>query len=609
MKHKLALIALLIAVTAFAKEDGGRTGNGFAVPCTADAVENLREGFYSLDYLSTVGLGASRQVKTWEESAERIKRLLAGVLSEKEMKLYEDFVDNVRNVNDYGKNRIWESAPYGVINLKTQFAVDAADPGPIAKEQIKSNLRSLVTKLPKACQTGNDDADLIPAVVFQDHFFTGRPEGSLVYKFVPKVLNELEANNPLQLSYLYIHEWLWDISNSEDRNRRINHLLHSERIESMSTSEIRRQLTGMGLVLAAPGEASPKLGSADVVEAYEYTKIPTSRLTFKQVTAQLLKGQQAVGLGRYHLFALYRTCTSAVDCTAWRKSTPVWKDLAKTPAVPPDGEIWLRNEANLLILAKSSPVTTGQGPKQKVATECAVDHSDSQPYSALCRKMWAPEASLQPTGWIFAEDIAPDFQAYFTKDFLWIGGHAKRGDTEVRIALVAPYDQKTFLSGPVRIDPAPRTEQGESLEPGDYRLPNGRLRRVIEIQKYQLPDSGRVSSRKEFHYETEMDWRGTLRGMKAYAVYQKGTMDNISMKIDPPNSGGESWNGVDAESGGDCGPPRANPGTCFMTLQPAYVAHEASGIWKFDFAFTPLSPKTPAQMLSLKIVFEIDGKS
>ncbi len=597
MIRVLAASLVLLGTLALATE-GGRTGNGFAVPCRTNEAEGIREGYYSLDYLVTTGLGPSHKIKTWEESSERIKRLLQGVLTEAQMKLYEDFVINVRNT-DYSRSRVWEASPYGVLNLKLHTAVDAGDPNVLPKEQIKSNLKSLVSKLPLACQNEKGETELIPAVVFQDDFFTGRPPGNLVYKYVPKVLNELEINDALQLSYLYIHEWLWDISNNEDRNRRINQLLHSERIDGMSDGEIRKQLSGMGLTLGTPAEASPKLQDVSAVEAYRITKKPTTRLPFSEVMSKVMKQESAVQLGRYHLFAVTRSCESPSDCTPWRSVAGFWKDLTAIYGIPTEGEIFLRRESNLIILAKSNAIQYKKKGLQKMVSECAVDESDRAEASAKCRKHWVPDGEVAPIGWMFFEDMAPDLEAYFTPDGLWIGGEAKRGKAELRMALFAPYDQKRFLSQKTTSYSAP--EGVPAI--GEQVLPNGNVRRVVEIPGYQLPASGKISGTTPFHFEHDLDVEGTLSALKVFAQYDDA-MDTIQMSAIPPDKNGKYGYGADASPTG--GEPVCRGSSCLLTLRPGFARKSAQGNWQFDFTFTA-SPHA-SKVKSLKILFEVQPR-
>jgi hypothetical protein len=435
---RTALLCLLVLSSpGFA---AGRAGNGFAVRCRPEA-GGLAGGYYSLDYLVTMGQGASRPVKSWAESAARIKKLLAGVLSRAQLDLFEDFVTSVRNTDDYSRRRVWEPAPFGVINLRKKGVPEDPDPAPVPKEQLKSNLRSLVSELPEPCKNSEGDSELIPAVVFQDEAFTGRPVGYLVYKFVPQLLNDLEVTDPLQLSYLYLHEWLWDISNSEDRNRRINQLLHSERVEKMSPAQLRKQLVGMGLNLGPDGELEPRFGSSEMREAFERSEIPVNRLSFEETIQDLLLERQYPMLISYRAYVLSRTCHAPLDCTPWERTTANWIDpRTGSVPVPPGGEIFIRREEGKVLLhVKSLALDIDRGPAARIVTECSLDPSLSDDTVAPCRKNWIPETIRQSFGAISVKGAKLSVQASFTKDVIWIGAHAVHGSEEIRVAFVAPY--------------------------------------------------------------------------------------------------------------------------------------------------------------------------
>ncbi len=456
---RLALVLLWICLPTIGYA-GGRAGNGFALECRDDKEHGLKAGYYSLDYLATKGLGPAVKVRTWKESAERIRKRLKGALSNKQLALYDDFVATVRN-DDYTKTRVWEAAPFGVLNLKTEASPEQPGKDPLHKEQLKTNLQSLVQKVPDACSDTKGGIGLIPAVVFQDSFFTGRPDGYLVYKFVPKVLDSLEVNDPLQLSYLYIHEWLWDISNNEDRNRRINHLLHSEKGDVASTGEVRKQLKGMGLELRTespdgetkngggvrPKTGLPDLESGDLEETYRATEIPERLFGVATIRKQLMKGEAVIQMGPYKVHTLSRRCPKGGSCTPWKKVNAVWNDLVRKHAVPEGGEVFLRRESNLTLIVKTDPVKVDGGKGRIVATECSLDHADKASNNGTCRKMWGPEGDFKPIGHLWVDETSPDLVATFTKTHLWIGAHAKRGDVESRIAIVVPYAEDVQLNG------------------------------------------------------------------------------------------------------------------------------------------------------------------
>ena len=83
-------------------------------------------------------------------------------------------------------------------------------------------------------------------MIRQPSSLSGRPPSTYVYKFVPDLVDQLKSENPIQLSFLLIHEWLWDFSSHVDRNRRINYWLHSDRLESWTREEWLANLKGIG---------------------------------------------------------------------------------------------------------------------------------------------------------------------------------------------------------------------------------------------------------------------------------------------------------------------------------------------------------------------------
>lgn len=209
---------------------GVKVGSGgFAVMCTPSN-KNTYNGYYSLDYLLTeAGPNDSKvkpaDIKSLEMSLDRIQR----VIREKIPSLLESFTEYksaVFNRTDMNRLRIWEPTPFELINLDDQnFSVS----------------------LPENCKSEGVIKG-IPAVIRQDKLYSGTSQ-HVIYKYVEEVVSQLKQTSPVQLSFLIVHEWLWDISSNVDRNRRVNRLLHSERIESMSSEDIVKELNAYGFYL------------------------------------------------------------------------------------------------------------------------------------------------------------------------------------------------------------------------------------------------------------------------------------------------------------------------------------------------------------------------
>ena len=253
----LVVITFLMSTIANAGTKIGNGDGGDAVYCKADNSPGSKtpvSGYYALDYLGTIGLqfGENANIASWRESAIRIQSILDRV-SPTLAASFREYVRDIKNT-DYTHRFVWEESPYGLIKIDDQ---------------------NIVALAPDNCQV-NHTLELIPAVVHQNDRISGRPPGMQLYAFVPSVLNQLEQTSPLQLSFLYVHEWLWNHSDNVGRNRRISRFLHSVMADTMSDRTVADQLTGMGLDL---GEAPPivRPGSPAVPPANSSTmKAPES---------------------------------------------------------------------------------------------------------------------------------------------------------------------------------------------------------------------------------------------------------------------------------------------------------------------------------------------
>jgi len=228
---------------------GWYVGNGGdAIFCKPSALNQLH-GYYSIDYLLTLasasGPDGIARPSSWDDSSKRILK----ILEDKVPGLAGSFKDFSRLVynKSFAEKRVWEPAAFGLTDL---------------------NDERITARLPENCKT-DGTFKIIQAVIRQFEGFSGTRPGQYVYKFVPDLLNEMNEQNPVQLSFLMVHEWLWDVSSNVDRNRRINRFLHSQAIESMAAEEVTATLTGMGLQI--PGKAADAF-DGDQWQGYQLTK-------------------------------------------------------------------------------------------------------------------------------------------------------------------------------------------------------------------------------------------------------------------------------------------------------------------------------------------------
>ena len=221
---KFFLILLLTHSVSWA---GGFTVNngGDAVVCQPAPMLNQLNGFYSLDFMALFRADMPPvQVRSVAESLHRIEKLLHEKLPELAPS-FSEFVGTLFNETQYFQPRIWEKAAYGLVDLKDE---------------------NFVSIVPSNClQDGH--LMIVQAVIRQDPSALGLPKNKVLYRYVPEVIKNLIKTNPLQLSFLLVHEWLWDFSDNVERNRRINYLLHSKNLELWSREEWISALQNLGL--------------------------------------------------------------------------------------------------------------------------------------------------------------------------------------------------------------------------------------------------------------------------------------------------------------------------------------------------------------------------
>lgn len=234
LKNLFAVTAFFISLNAQAGVHIGNGGDGIICKPSPD---NDLNGTYALDYVLTRtvvrgddGLAA---VKSWQDSAKRILALLTKNVPTLAPS-FQEFTKLVYNT-DYSQMRVWESAPYGLVDLNDQ---------------------KITSLIPPNCVAPGGKVQVIQAVIRLYQSFSGAKPGYFVYKYFPQIVADLDLQAPIQLSFLMVHEWLWDHSTNVDRNRRINRFLHSREIETLTPVQVTAALQGMGL--AIPGtQASP----------------------------------------------------------------------------------------------------------------------------------------------------------------------------------------------------------------------------------------------------------------------------------------------------------------------------------------------------------------
>ncbi len=225
MKIWICSLMLLACGTCLAGFGGVITGSGGdALICRAGP-ESPFEGTYSLDYVLTYDKDTTLvEVDSLKDSLKRISRLLEKKIPSL-LPSFQRFQTYLFNNQDRTKVHFWESAEYGLVDLKDE---------------------KITNLLPENCRDGND-VKIVQAVIRLPPASTKAPEDHVIFKYVPKVVRDLSGKSPLQLSFLVVHEWLWEVTTDVEMIRRLNHFIHSQQFDDMSKSEVTDMLEGLGI--------------------------------------------------------------------------------------------------------------------------------------------------------------------------------------------------------------------------------------------------------------------------------------------------------------------------------------------------------------------------
>jgi hypothetical protein len=193
--------------------EGGNGGN--SVVCTkAEDGSNSFEGTYSLDYLvavSTLGANKLVAIRSLNESLNRIEKRLSETIPDL-ARSFAKFREFISNNEDYSQERVW---------VPSQFELTPIPYG------------NLGVKLPKNC------SEVTQAVKRTVHEI-------IQYAFHVHTFSELERD-PAQLSFMYVHEWLWDFIDNLETIFKINKYLHSQLIDIHDEGAIQKNLKNRGM--------------------------------------------------------------------------------------------------------------------------------------------------------------------------------------------------------------------------------------------------------------------------------------------------------------------------------------------------------------------------
>jgi hypothetical protein len=215
MKRFVGLLVLVSLAYGGSERGSGRKG-GDSVYCRPTPASGFA-GYYSLDYALALNWGTDIvDVRSWQESSARILKVL-GRLSPYLQESFKSFL--AFQQGGLLSPRSWEQATHGLVDIEDE---------------------QLLRRVPPNCvDRTSGRPQLIQAIIRID-----RPS-QIQYLYDPKILGEL-GKNPLQYSFLMVHEWLWDHVDDVEALRKVNYILHSRQGETMEPDEFYRFLKQAG---------------------------------------------------------------------------------------------------------------------------------------------------------------------------------------------------------------------------------------------------------------------------------------------------------------------------------------------------------------------------
>jgi hypothetical protein len=194
----------------------------------------MLQGVYALDFVLTTFTEAAKQELVtptdWESSKLRIHRILAsnlpGLVSS-----FDEFAEALPDFENGSEQRsrtrrFWKNDTS--LHLKMPLEAD------------------LYPLLPKNCTSpayppGHNVLffpQILQTVVRQE------TSEAIMYYFHPLLLKMYAKQMPLQLSFLLIHEWLWDLTSDGEVNRRLDYFIHSRQFEAVDEDQFESLLEG-----------------------------------------------------------------------------------------------------------------------------------------------------------------------------------------------------------------------------------------------------------------------------------------------------------------------------------------------------------------------------
>jgi hypothetical protein len=240
MKTKLILLSLVVILACGCHPNQiptpGHSGDsvsngGNAVLCLQNPPKyGLEAGFYALDYVMTPRLQTLSPVLSLPQSITRIRQLLSRNAPES-LNSFNDFFSSV-NLNPISESDESSFKPF--INTENRKWQEYASL-PVVDDAV-------LNRLPRDCHNPAwPNLDYMKQTVVRSH-----KGNKFAYDYERQIMLSFFANQPMQASFILIHEWLWDFYEGKDRAsakiRKANAFLHSLAAEHVPANEFKNRL-------------------------------------------------------------------------------------------------------------------------------------------------------------------------------------------------------------------------------------------------------------------------------------------------------------------------------------------------------------------------------
>jgi hypothetical protein len=214
-------------------------GNGGdTVRCRGSQTNNLN-GLYVYDYLATYNpQTGNSDITQANDPTRRIYNIFRNKIPVLEASLrdfLDDFNHQILQTPHSQRRNVWRAS------IMQRFVVDD---------------EHIVNGIPENCRQEND----LRTFEFNQTVYRMQMPENKLFLYDLDLMTEL-SKNPLQYSFMIIHEWLWDYCENAAIIREVNRFLHTADIENFTDIELQQELRsrGMQLQVIVPKVIEPKV--------------------------------------------------------------------------------------------------------------------------------------------------------------------------------------------------------------------------------------------------------------------------------------------------------------------------------------------------------------